>query len=132
MTAKEYVEGSWQRDRSFSPAVITDRTGRIVWVAGHGGLFDAKHQMIKADFDGQVRQAFANVAATLKEAGATLADIVSMTVYIGDARHGDRFVELRKEFFPNGRFPASTLITVSGFAKPEMMVEITPVAVVDG
>jgi 2-iminobutanoate/2-iminopropanoate deaminase len=132
MTTKEYVEGSWQRDRSFSPAVITDRAGRIVWVAGHGGLFDAKHQMIKADFDGQVRQAFANVAATLKEAGATLADIVSMTVYIGDARHGDRFVELRKEFFPDGRFPASTLITVSGFAKPEMMVEITPVAVIDG
>jgi enamine deaminase RidA (YjgF/YER057c/UK114 family) len=55
-----------------------------------------------------------------------------MTVYIGDARHGDRFVELRKEFFPDGRFPASTLITVSGFAKPEMMVEITPVAVIDG
>jgi enamine deaminase RidA (YjgF/YER057c/UK114 family) len=53
-----------------------------------------------------------------------------MTVYIGDARHGDRFVEIRKEYFPSG-FPASTLITVSGFAKPEMMVEITPVAVVE-
>ena len=128
----DYLQGSWQKERSFSPAVITNRAGRIVWAAGHGGLFDEKHEMIKADFDRQVRQAFANVAATLKEAGATLADIVSMTVHIGDARHGDRFVELRKEFFPDGRFPASTLITVSGFAKPEMMVEITPVAVVDG
>jgi enamine deaminase RidA (YjgF/YER057c/UK114 family) len=130
--ANEHLSGTWQKERSFSPAVITNRASRIVWVAGHGGLFDEKHEMIKADFDRQVRQAFANVAATLKQAGATLADIVSMTVHIGDARHGDRFVELRKEFFPDGRFPASTLITVAGFAKPEMMVEITPVAVVDG
>jgi 2-iminobutanoate/2-iminopropanoate deaminase len=62
--------------------------------------------------------------------GATLADIVSMTVYIGDTRHGDRFVELRREYYTDD-FPASTLVTVTGFAKPEMMVEITPVAVVE-
>lgn len=129
--ARDYLEGTWQKERSFSPAVITDRDTRIIWVAGHGGLFDDNHAMIRGDFDAQARQAFANIAATLKEAGATLADIVSMTVHIGDARHGDRFVEIRKEFFPD-RFPASTLITVSGFAKPEMMVEITPVAVIDG
>ena len=126
----DYLQGSWQKERSFSPAVITNRAGRIVWAAGHGGLFDEKHEMIKADFDRQVRRAFANVAATLKEVGATLSDIVSMTVYIGDTRHGDRFVEIRKEFFPSD-FPASTLVTVTGFAKPEMLVEITPVAVVD-
>jgi 2-iminobutanoate/2-iminopropanoate deaminase len=128
---RDYLKGTWQKERSFSPAVITDRAGKIVWVAGHGGLFDDNHKMIKGDFDAQARQAFANIAKTLKEAGATLSDIVSMTVYIGDARHGDRFVEIRREFFPD-RFPASTLITVSGFAKPEMMVEITPVAVIDG
>jgi len=125
-----YLEGSWQKERSFSPAVVTSRAGKTIWVAGHGGLFDENHRMLKGDFDAQVRQAFANVAATLKEADASLADIVSMTVYIGDTRHGDRFVEIRKEYFPTD-FPASTLVTVTGFAKPEMMVEITPVAVVD-
>jgi 2-iminobutanoate/2-iminopropanoate deaminase len=127
---REFLKGGWQTERSFSPAVTT-ASGRIVWVAGHGGLFDDDHKMIKADFDAQARQAFRNVAATLKEVGASLSDIVSMTVYIGDTRHGDRFVEIRKEFFPDGRYPASTLVTVTGFAKPEMMVEITPVAVVD-
>jgi enamine deaminase RidA (YjgF/YER057c/UK114 family) len=85
--------------------------------------------MLKADFEAQTRQAFANIAATLARAGASLADIVSMTVYIGDTRHGDRFVQIRKEYFPDG-YPASTLVTVTGFARPEMMVEITPVAVV--
>jgi 2-iminobutanoate/2-iminopropanoate deaminase len=128
---RNFLEGTWQKERSFSPAVVTNGAGKTIWVAGHGGLFDDNHRMLKGDFDAQVRQAFANIAETLKAVGATLADIVSMTVYIGDPRHGDRFVEIRKEYFPSD-FPASTLITVSGFARPEMMVEITPVAVIDG
>lgn len=128
---REHLEGTWQKDRSFSPAVVTDQPGKVVWVAGHGGLFDDNHHMLKGDFDAQVHQAFANISATLKRVGASLKDIVSMTVYIADTRHGDRFVEIRKEYFPED-FPASTLITVTGFAQPEMLVEITPVAVLDG
>lgn len=128
--AREYLEGTWQKERSFSPAVVTSHAGKIVWLAGHGGLFDKNHEMLKGDFDGQARQAFANISETLKDVGASLADIVSMTVYIGDTRHGDRFVEIRKEYFP-ANYPASTLVTVTGFAKPEMLVEITPVAVID-
>jgi 2-iminobutanoate/2-iminopropanoate deaminase len=127
--AREYLDGTWQAERSFSPAVITGGAGRVIWVAGHGGLFDDSGNMLKADFEAQTRQAFANIAATLARAGARLSDIVSMTVYIGDTRHGDRFTEIRKDYFPDG-FPASTLVTVTGFARPEMMVEITPVAVV--
>lgn len=128
--ARKFLEGTWQAERSFSPAVVTGHAGRTVWLAGHGGLFDENHDMLKGDFDAQVRQAFANISATLKSVGASLADIVSMTVYIGDTRHGDRFVELRREYFSDN-FPASTLVTVTGFAKPEMLVEITPIAVLD-
>jgi enamine deaminase RidA (YjgF/YER057c/UK114 family) len=84
--------------------------------------------MLKGDFDAQVRQAFANIEETLTRVGASLSDIVSMTVYIADTRHGDRFVEIRKEYYPRD-FPASTLVTVTGFARPEMLVEVTPVAV---
>lgn len=127
---KEHLEGTWQKDRSFSPAVVAAGPGKIIWVAGHGGLFDKDHRMLKGDFDAQARQAFTNIEETLKRVGASLSDIVSMTVYIADTRHGDRFVEIRKEFFPDD-FPASTLVTVTGFARPEMLVEITPVAVIE-
>jgi enamine deaminase RidA (YjgF/YER057c/UK114 family) len=125
---KEFLEGTWQTERSFSPAVVTTAPGKVIWVAGHGGLFDKDHRMLKGDFDAQVRQAFANIEETLTRVGASLSDIVSMTVYIADTRHGDRFVEIRKEYYPRD-FPASTLVTVTGFARPEMLVEITPVAV---
>ena len=54
--------------------------------------------------------------------------MVTMTVFINDPRNGDRFVELRKEIF-GGDFPASALITVSGFARPGLLVEVQGVAV---
>ena len=125
---RRYVEGTWQKARAFSPAVVT-RGGTVIWVAGHGATHDDKGMSLAGDFDAQVDQSFKNLARTLAEAGGSLTDIVTMTVFIIDARHGDRFVELRKQYFPNG-FPASALITCAGFAKPEMMVEIQPVAVV--
>ena len=125
---KKYQPGTWQQQRAFSPLVET-RGGRTLWVAGHGGLHGAS-KSLDGDFEGQARQAFDNIAATLAQAGARLADIVSMTVFIIDARYGDRFIEIRKEYFPAGNYPASALITVAGFARPAMMVEIQCVAVV--
>ena len=52
-----------------------------------------------------------------------------MTVYILDARYGDNFINIRKKYFKN--YPASTLLTVSGFAHPDMMVEIQGIAVIN-
>lgn len=51
-----------------------------------------------------------------------------MTVFISDVRLGDRFVEIRKEVFKEC-FPASALITVTGFARPGIMVEVQGIAV---
>ncbi len=125
------IEGTWQKDRSFSPAVITAGRTRTIWVAGHGAPKAGDGNSLAGDFDGQTHQCFANMAATLAEAGAGLQDLVTMTVFIIDARHGNRFTEIRRDYFPDG-FPASALITVAGFAQPEMMVEIQGIAVVDG
>jgi 2-iminobutanoate/2-iminopropanoate deaminase len=84
------------------------------------------------DFETQAREAFHRLDLTLKRAGGSLADMVTMTVFINDPRHGDRFVGMRGGFFPNGNFPASALITVSHFARPGMLIEIQGVAVVGG
>lgn len=126
---RSYIEGTWQKNRAFSPAVIT-RGGRMVWVAGHGAPVDDDGNSLAGDFDAQVHQSFKLMAATMERAGATLQDLVTMTVFIIDSRHGDSFTELRKDYFPDG-FPASAMITVSGFAQPAMMVEIQGIAVVD-
>ena len=72
---------------------------------------------------------FRNLQATLQQAGASLKDLVTMTVFIIDSRYGTRFTEIRREIFQE-KFPASALITCAGFARPEMMVEIQAIAVI--
>jgi 2-iminobutanoate/2-iminopropanoate deaminase len=128
----EYLEKTdFQKSRAFSPAVIT-QGGRTVWLAGQTATRDQAGNDIAGNFEAQVRAIFAAIDATLKRIGGTLANMVTMTVFINDPRHGDRFVELRKELFPDGNYPASALITVSHFARPGMLIEIQGVAVVGG
>ena len=93
-----------------------------------GGTNDADGKPI-TDFAGQARQAFRNIDATLRRAGGTLADVVTMTVFIRNQSDGDEFVKIRAEFFKSG-FPASALITAKDFATPALLVEIQSVEVI--
>jgi enamine deaminase RidA (YjgF/YER057c/UK114 family) len=127
---KSFVRGTWQVKRAFSPAVITQGASRTIWVAGHTGQTDDSGKSLAGDFDAQCRQVFRNIERTLAEAGAKLADLVTVTVFLIDARYTTRMTEIRTEIF--GRdFPASAAITVAGFADPSMMIEIQGIAVAE-
>ncbi len=124
---RSHVKRETAQARAYSQAVITEG-GRTIWLAGQVAVEDGAGRSLAGDFDGQVREIFARLGRTLEEAGAKLADMVTMTVFITDPRLGDRFVQLRKEIFGDN-FPASALITVAGLARPEMLVEVQGVAV---
>jgi len=125
---KSFVRGTWQVKRAFSPAVIAEGAGRTIFIAGHTGQTDDAGKSLAGDFDAQFEQTFRNIEKTLAEAGAKLSDMVTMTVFLIDARYTTRMTELRTELF--GRdFPASAAITVQGFAQPEMMIEVQGIAV---
>jgi 2-iminobutanoate/2-iminopropanoate deaminase len=124
---RSYLKRDAAQARAYSQAVIAEG-GRTIWLAGQVAGEDATGRSLLGDFDGQVREVFARLGRTLEEAGAGLADMVTMTVFITDARLGDRFTQLRKEIFGDN-FPASALITVSGLARPGLLVEVQGVAV---
>lgn len=126
----EYLEGTdFQKSRAFSPAVMT-QGGRTVWLAGQTTLVDESGKDIAGNFEAQARTIFALMDRTLRRAGGTLANLVTMTVFITDARYGDHFVKIRGESFRDGRFPASALITVTAFSRPGVLIEIQGVAVI--
>jgi enamine deaminase RidA (YjgF/YER057c/UK114 family) len=125
-----YLEGNaQQKTRAYSPAVVT-RGGRIIWLAGQTTLQDANGKSLQGDFQGQARAAFALIDGTLKRTGGSLRNLVTMTVFITDPRYGDEFVKLRHDMFPDGKFPSSALITVSGLAQPGLLIEIQGIAVI--
>ena len=126
--AKTHLKRQTAQARGYSQAVLSEG-GKVVWLAGQTGPEDASGRSLAGDFDGQVREVFARLGNTLAEAGGVLSDMVTMTVFITDARFGDRFTQLRKEIFGDN-FPASALITVAGLARPELLVEVQGVAVI--
>ena len=95
-----YAPDARAQERAFSRAVTTEG-GKVLWLGGQTASLPPV-----ANFDAQVRDVFASIEKTLKAQGATLKDMVTMTVFITDARNGDRFVQIRKEIFKEC-FPAS-------------------------
>jgi len=128
LAAKEITATEFSNSRSYSSAVSTEG-GKIVWLAGEVALKDETGKSLVGDFEGQTRAIFASVEKTLAQHQGKLSDIVSMTVYITEARYGDKFVEIRKEIFKQN-FPASTFVTVSGLSHPAMLLEVTTIAVI--
>ena len=126
----DYLEGTdFQKSRAFSPAVIT-QGGKTVWLAGQTATVDEAGKDISGNFEAQARTIFALIDKTLHRAGGTLANLVTMTVFINDPRHGDSFVNIRNAFFKDGKYPASALLTIAHFARPGMLIEIQGVAVI--
>ena len=123
--AKEcYAPDARAQERAFSRAVITEG-GKTVWLGGQTGSPEK-------NFEGQVLEIFAELDKTIKAVGgAGLPDMVTMTVFINDVRLGDRLTEIRKEIFKQC-FPGSALITVTGFARPGILIEIQGMAVIGG
>ena len=123
--AKEcYAPDALSQSRAFSRAVTT-QGGKILWLGGQTGSPDK-------NFEGQARDVFAALDQTVRaNGGAGISDMVTMTVFIVDVRNGDRLTEIRKEIFKDC-YPASALITVTGLARPGLLLEIQGMAVIGG
>jgi 2-iminobutanoate/2-iminopropanoate deaminase len=119
-----YAPDALAQERAFSRAVVTEG-GKTIWLGGQTGSPDS-------NFERQTREIFDALDKTIKANGGTgVKDMVTMTVFITDVRHGDRLTQIRKEIFKDC-FPASALITVTGLARPGLLIEIQGMAVVGG
>jgi reactive intermediate/imine deaminase len=112
----------------YSDAVLA---GRTVYVSGQAAV-DGQGKLVGAgDAVAQTRQVLENMKLALAAAGATLDDVVKVTVYLADRDDRPRVNEVRKEYFKANK-PASTLIEINRFAIEGMLVEIEAIAVLPG
>lgn len=109
----------------YSQAVAVPAGARFVFCSGQLGV--NPDDSVPETVDGQTERAFRNIEAVLAEDGMTLADVVRINAYVTERAHMKEYMAARDRFFDDPP-PASTLMIVTGFSRPEFMVEVEVVA----
>ncbi|RPI44941.1 MAG: RidA family protein [Betaproteobacteria bacterium] len=108
--------------------VTTARPGKLVFVSGLTAKNERGELVGVGDIRAQTRQVCENLKLAMQAAGGTLADIVRVDVYIREMTGFKDIHEIRREYFgPNP--PASTMVAVSAFTHPDMLIEINAIGV---
>jgi len=129
MTRKNISTGSkWEPIIGYSRAV---RVGNSVYVSGTTAS-DASGGIVGInDPAAQTRQCLKNIEAALKQAGASLKDVVRTRLYVTDISAWEAYGRVHGEVFGEIR-PATAMVEVNNLISPEMMVEIEVDAVIGG
>jgi 2-iminobutanoate/2-iminopropanoate deaminase len=120
---------TWQDQFGFSQAWRVDAAQSIVFVSGQAAISADGEPVGEGDFEAQTRQTFENLRTVLGDAGASLEDVVKITVYLTDIGNLRDFGRIKAEFIP-GDQPASTAVEVGALALPEMMIEVEAFAAI--
>lgn len=109
----------------YSHGIEVTAGARLVFCSGQLGI--KADDTVPEDVGAQAEICFANIATILAEAGMTLTNVVRINAYVTDRAHMAGYMAVRDRLFPENP-PASTLVIVSGFTRPEFKVEVEVVA----
>jgi enamine deaminase RidA (YjgF/YER057c/UK114 family) len=116
----------WEPVVGYSRAV---RVGSVIHVAGTTATDETGKLVGIGDPYVQTMQALRNIERALVKAGATVRDVVRTRVFVADIKQWQEVGRAHGEIFGAIR-PASTMVQVSGFVDPAMLVEIEAEAIV--
>jgi enamine deaminase RidA (YjgF/YER057c/UK114 family) len=110
-------------------AVDLSRARRIVWVSGQLSVDEQGKLIGKGDIRIQTDQCLKGVRSALEKLGATMEDVVQVTVFVKDMGGLKDIHSVRLQYFKEP-YPTSTLVAVSAFVHPDALIEINAVAVI--
>ena len=110
-----------RQPRPFSPAV---RAGDFVYVSGQTPRDPVTGELPGSDIASQTRSTLANLQRELEQAGAAMADVVSVTVYLQRSDDWDAMNAVYRDVF-RGPHPSRTTV---GADLRGILVEISAVA----
>ncbi len=100
MSARTRIDPGWKWDDNFSFSQAI-RIGNSVYVSGQVAIDSEGNVVGKGDMRAQTRRALENVKTVLEAAGASLSDVVKVTVFLTDISRLMETHEVRAEFFPD-------------------------------
>ena len=133
MTIRALNPVGWMPPRGYANGVVA--SGTLIVLAGQIGWNPATATFETDDFVLQVRQALANIAALLGEAGAEARHLVRLTWFITDR---DAYLAAQREIGEAYRdvmgrqYPPMSVVVVSALIERRALVEIEATAMLPG
>ena len=117
----------WPERYTFSPAL---RVGNLLFISGTTATDENRNIVGVGDIAAQTRYIFEKWRPILAETGATFDDIIETTEYFLTLDNYAKTADVRREFF-RPPYPAATGVLVSSLIRPEALIEIKGLAVLD-
>jgi enamine deaminase RidA (YjgF/YER057c/UK114 family) len=125
-----HPDGLFDAARYGFAQAVSAPAGRLVFVSGQVA-WDADERLVATDLAGQATAALTNVERALAVAGAALADVTALRIYIvGEPDDTSGISAALRAAFAPGQGPAATWVHVGGLEGDGLLVEIEATAVV--
>ena len=109
---------------AYSPGVRTANNSQLLFVSGQTPRDPSTGQIVGASFEEQTRITLANLERILRSGGASLHDVVSVTVYLADENDWGAFDAIYRTVFQ----PPYPTRAVVGAQLRGILVEISAIA----
>jgi enamine deaminase RidA (YjgF/YER057c/UK114 family) len=110
------------------------RGGKLVYIAGQVPFDKAGNLVGREDFLAQAEQVFRNLKSAVEAAGGSLGDLVKLNYFCVEAVDPAvmmQILKVRDQFVDTRKPPVSTFVVVKRLVRPEWLIEIEAVAVVN-
>ena len=110
------------------------RSGKLVYIAGQVPFDQSGNLVGQEDFLAQAEQVFRNLKSAVEAAGGCLSDIVKLNYFCVEAVDPGlipQILKVRDQFVDVKNPPVSTFVVVKRLVRPEWLIEIEAVAVVN-
>jgi enamine deaminase RidA (YjgF/YER057c/UK114 family) len=127
----EHMRTRFQAQSGRTPVGGLMRSGNLVFVGGIGGWYPERRPDGPGDVRRQCSDALESMAASLKRAGASMANVLQVSVPLMDPeKHGEAVLEVFNQHFPEPR-PALICFGAAGFRRPGQLLQVECICYVD-
>lgn len=129
MTITRLNPDTMHKNPAFTQAIVVGGSVKMVYVGGQNGV-NAKGEVVGKDIASQSQQAFKNVISALEAAGASLDDVIKMTIYLVQGHTFEEAFAAAQKVQTMRVAPTVSGLIVAGLANPQYLIEIEAVAVI--
>jgi len=109
------------------------KKGKVIAISGTVATDENHRTLYAGDLNAQMRYIFESVKNLLEKMGASMDDVIKTTDYITPQAVPDygKTAAIRREYFKEDGYPAATGVVVHSLLRPDWLIEIDFLAVID-